>query len=49
MQQTTEFLNFLAGLFVFAIGLGVFVVILLFIIDVSQTKNAVRRNYPVIG
>ena len=49
MQQTTEILNFLAGLFVLAVGIGVFVVVVLFVIDVLQTKNAVRRNYPVIG
>ena len=49
MQQTTEILNFLAGLFVFTIGIGVFVVLVLFTIDVLQTKNAIRRNYPVIG
>ena len=28
---------------------GVLVVIVLFVIDVSQTQNAVRRNYPVLG
>ncbi len=49
MQQTTEILNFLAGLFVFAVGIGVFVVAVLFTVDILQTKNAIRRNYPVIG
>ena len=49
MQQTTEILSFLAGLFVFAIGIGVLLVVILFVIDVSQTTNAVRRNFPVIG
>jgi hypothetical protein len=28
---------------------GVLVVIVLFVIDVSQTQNAVRRNYPALG
>ena len=42
-------LLFLAGLFVFVIGLFLLVLIVLFIMDVSQTKNAIRRNYPVIG
>jgi glutamate synthase domain-containing protein 2 len=46
---TTEGLDFLTKLFVFAVGLGVLGVIILFIIDVSQTTDAVRRNYPVIG
>lgn len=42
-------LNLLGSLFLFAIGLMVAVVIVLFVIDVTQTKSAVRRNYPVIG
>jgi glutamate synthase domain-containing protein 2 len=42
-------LNFLSSLFVFAIGVLVLGVIWFFIADVSQTKDAVRRNYPVIG
>ncbi len=42
-------LQFFAGLFVFVIGLFLLVLIILFVIDISQTKNAVRRNYPVIG
>ena len=42
-------LQYLSTLFVFAIGLGVFAVVILFIIDVSQTKDAVRKNYPVVG
>jgi glutamate synthase domain-containing protein 2 len=42
-------LQFFAGLFVFVIGLFLLVLIVLFIIDISQTKNAIRRNYPVIG
>lgn len=42
-------LNFLSVLFVLALGITFFVVITLFIIDISQRKDAVRRNYPVIG
>ena len=42
-------LNLLAGLFIFAVGLLVLVVIVLYIQDVSQTRHAIRRNYPVIG
>lgn len=44
-----EGLDMLSSLFVFAAGLVVLLVVVLFIIDVSQTKDAVRRNYPVIG
>lgn len=36
-------------LFVFSVGLAVLVIIAVFIFDVLQTKDAVRRNYPVIG
>lgn len=42
-------LEFLAALFVFLLGVGLLVVIVLFIIDVTQTKHAIRRNYPVVG
>lgn len=42
-------LEILAALFVVAIGLGVLLVIAFFIIDRVQTKDAVRRNYPVLG
>ncbi|NNE85928.1 MAG: FMN-binding glutamate synthase family protein [Alphaproteobacteria bacterium] len=42
-------INVLASLFVFIIGVIVLAAIVMFIIDVSQTADAVRRNYPVIG
>ena len=42
-------LSFLATLFVISIGLIALIVIVLFILDISQTHDAVRRNYPVIG
>jgi glutamate synthase domain-containing protein 2 len=35
--------------FVFVIGTALLVVIFLFIRDVTQTENAIRRNFPVIG
>ena len=41
--------DFLASTFVFFIGIGVLVVIVLYIVDIGQTKHAIRRNYPVIG
>jgi len=34
---------------VFVIGLGVFALLVLYIVDVTQTEHAIRRNYPVIG
>jgi glutamate synthase domain-containing protein 2 len=39
----------MAALFVFLIGLGVLAVIVLFIIDSTQTSSTIRRNYPVVG
>ncbi len=46
---TMESLGVLSSLFVFMIGLFVLLLIFLFIVDISQTKDAVRRNYPVLG
>ncbi|MEO1474386.1 MAG: glutamate synthase-related protein, partial [Pseudomonadota bacterium] len=43
------FLETLATLFVLALGFGVAVVVVLYVIDVTQTTHAVRRNFPVIG
>ena len=43
------FFEVLALLFIFAVGIGVLVVIWMYIADVTQTKQAIRRNYPVIG
>jgi len=46
---TMESLSVLSTLFVLAVGLVVIGVIVLFFIDIAQTRDAVRRNYPVIG
>ena len=48
-ELTGQGISFLSSLFIFTIGLAVFFVILIFISDVSQSKDAIRRNYPVIG
>lgn len=48
-RLTMEGLSFLSTLFVFAVGLLVLAVFIVFIVDVSQTSDAIRRNYPVIG
>ncbi|GAK33568.1 glutamate synthase large subunit-like protein YerD [alpha proteobacterium Q-1] len=42
-------LLFLAALFIFTVGLGAMAVVILYIIDRTQTSHAIRRNYPVIG
>ncbi|MEM9106063.1 MAG: FMN-binding glutamate synthase family protein, partial [Pseudomonadota bacterium] len=48
-QFVMSSLQFLSTLFVFAVGLVLLVVVVLYIVDVSQTGDAVRRNYPVLG
>ncbi len=39
----------LASVLLFGIGLLILAAMVLYIIDVTQTRHAVRRNYPVIG
>ncbi len=42
-------LEILSVIFVFAVGLAIIAIIVIYIADVTQTKQAIRRNYPVIG
>ena len=42
-------LQLLTTLFIFFVGVAALVVVVLFIIDITQSKDAVRRNYPVVG
>jgi len=49
IAQANTLLLFLAGLFVFVVGLVVLTAIVFFVIDITQSKHAVRRNFPVIG
>ena len=42
-------LQFFSALFIFCVGTTVAVAFALFVVDVSQTRDAVRRNYPVLG
>lgn len=42
-------LGFMSALFIFVIGVLVLVVIGMYIADVTQKKQAIRRNYPVVG
>jgi glutamate synthase domain-containing protein 2 len=39
----------LSALFIFVIGCGALLVVILLIIDLSQTKDAIRHNFPVVG
>ena len=42
-------MEILAYAFIFVIGALLLTVVVLYILDVTQTKQAIRRNYPVIG
>ncbi len=42
-------LDFFSSLFIFVIGIAILLTTILFVVDVTQTRNAVRRNFPVIG
>ncbi len=44
-----EALASLATLFIVFIGLAFLAIVIMFIADVSQTHDAIRRNYPVVG
>lgn len=52
-DETQKFLlltmEFMAALFIFVIGLMVIAVVIIYILDVTQTKSAIKRNYPVVG
>lgn len=52
-QEMTHYLlsalEIMAALFIFVLGLLVLWAIVAYILDVTQTKQAIRRNYPVVG
>ena len=48
-QFTMDALSVLSSLFIFIIGLVALLILLIFIVDVTQSHDAIRRNYPVIG
>ena len=48
-EVTMTGLNWLTTLFIFAVGTVMLIVAVLFVIDVTQSSDAIRRNYPVVG
>ena len=42
-------LQYLAALFIVTVGVAALIVVVLFVIDTLQTRDAIRRNYPVLG
>ena len=49
MEFTLSALQFLTNLLIFLLGLGILAVIVMYIVDVTQTTHAIRRNFPVVG
>ena len=49
MENAFGWVQTLASVLVFVFGAILLLVVVLFIIDVTQTKSTVRRNFPVIG
>ncbi|MDE0591141.1 FMN-binding glutamate synthase family protein [Halocynthiibacter sp. C4] len=49
MGWAGQALEILALMFVWLLGLAVLAAVIMFVIDRTQTEDAVRRNYPVIG
>jgi glutamate synthase domain-containing protein 2 len=49
MSLLSQILELFAYAFVFALGLGAVAVAVIYVIDKTQTRHAIRRNYPVIG
>ena len=48
-DATLTILQWLATIFIFSIGVGLLIVVGMYIRDITQTKSAVRRNFPVVG
>jgi glutamate synthase domain-containing protein 2 len=48
-QFAMEFLTMAALLFVFLIGVASLFLVYMYLSDITQSSNTVRRNYPVIG
>ena len=52
-QETQDFLlttlEVMAAAFILVVGVVALWAVIAFVVDVSQTKQAIRRNYPVIG
>ena len=49
MDDPLRLITMLVEVFLFAVGAIIVLVVVLYVIDVTQTKHAIRRNFPVIG
>ena len=48
-EGAVSILQALSALLVFLIGLGILAVAVMYVIDITQTQQTVRRNFPVVG
>ena len=49
MTDAFAWVNTLASVLVFLFGAFLLLILVLYVVDVTQTKHTVRRNFPVIG
>ncbi|MEM7083327.1 MAG: FMN-binding glutamate synthase family protein [Pseudomonadota bacterium] len=49
MSYVGQVIQLLASLFVLALGVGAFAVVVMYVQDKTQTASTVRRNFPVVG
>ena len=49
MENIATVLFFLTELFVFLLGLGLLVLLVLYVVDRLQTQHSLRRNFPVLA
>ena len=49
MNDMLWLIELLVEILLFALGVGVLVVVVMYIVDVRQSTHAIRRNFPVIG
>jgi glutamate synthase domain-containing protein 2 len=49
MESAFDWIQTLSTILVFVIGLFLLAVVIMFFIDITQTKHSVRRNFPVVG
>lgn len=49
MSVATNVIQWSALTLLFVIGIGVIYIAIIYVIDVTQTQQTIRRNYPVVG
>ncbi|MDP2323381.1 MAG: FMN-binding glutamate synthase family protein, partial [Gammaproteobacteria bacterium] len=49
MNIVSDVLGIFSALFVIFLGLGALAVAVMYVVDITQTTHAIRRNFPVVG